>query len=98
MRQNIRRRARNYPIRSELKSLFKKELKYIDDGNLEEAAKFLPQVYSIIDTACKKNIIQSNNAARKKSRLARALNELQAKGGKPVSTEKTEETKEEAKK
>lgn len=81
MRQNIKRRARNFPVRSELKSLMKKELDYIKDGKAEEAVKFLPSVYSVIDMACKKNILHPNNAARKKSRLARALNELQGGGG-----------------
>jgi len=81
MRQNVKRRARNFPVRSELKSLMKKELGYIKDGKVEEAVKFLPGVYSVIDMACKKNILHPNNAARKKSRLARALNELQGKGG-----------------
>ena len=59
----------------------KKALQLIKEGNLEEAKKVLPLVYSIIDKACKKNIIHKNNAGRKKSRLARALNEATAKGG-----------------
>lgn len=50
------------------------------DGKKDEAVKFMPIVYSIIDTACKKNIIHPNNAARKKSRLAKALNVLQGYG------------------
>jgi small subunit ribosomal protein S20 len=79
MRQNVKRRARNFPLRSELKSLMKKELKYIKDGNFEEADKFLKDVYSVIDTSCKKKIIHRNNAARKKSLLARALNDAKNK-------------------
>ena len=82
MKQNNKARARRFPIRNEMKTLFKNGLKLIKDGNAEEAAKFMPKVYSIIDTACKKDIIHKNNAARKKSRLAKALNELQTKGGK----------------
>lgn len=84
MQQSARRRARNFPVRSELKTMFKKELSLIKEGNLVEAEKTISTVYSIIDKACKKNIIHPNNASRKKSRLARALNELQAKGGKSV--------------
>ena len=88
MRQNVKRRARNFPVRSELKSLMKRELLMIKDGKVEEAVKFLPEVYSVIDMACKKNILHPNNAARKKSRLARALNGLQGKGGaKAVASE-----------
>ncbi len=80
MRQAIKRKARNYPVRSELKTMVKKGLTLIKDGKKEEAVKLMPIVYSIIDTACKKNLIHPNNAARKKSRLARALNVLQGHG------------------
>ena len=80
MRQNVKRRARNYPVRSELKTYFKKELLLIKDGKTDEAVKLMPKVFSIIDMACKKNILHQNNAARKKSRIAKALNELQSKG------------------
>ncbi len=86
MRQNVKRRMRNFPVRSELKTLVKKELTLIKEGNAEEAAKFLPKVYSIIDMACKRNILHPNTAARKKSLLARQLSALQANGG-AASTE-----------
>jgi len=81
MRQNLKRKMRNYPVRSEMKTLFKNELKLIKDGNVEEAKKVLAKAYSIIDMACKKKILHPNTAARKKSRLARALNELESRGG-----------------
>ena len=95
MKQNSRARARRFPVRNMMKTLFKNELQLIKEGNLEEAVKFMPKVYSIIDTACKKNIIHPNNAARKKSRLARALNELQSKGGKTSAPKAEKEEKEE---
>lgn len=96
MKQNIKRRARNFPVRSELKTLFKKVLDLIKDGKADEAQKLMPKVYSIIDMACKKQILHPNNAARKKSRIARALNELSGKGGaKPAESEAKAEKKEE---
>lgn len=89
MRQNAKRRARNFPVRSELKTVVKNQLKRIKDGEVEEAVKFMAMAYSVIDTAVKKNIIHKNNAARKKSLLARGLNDLVAKGGnKPAEAEK----------
>jgi small subunit ribosomal protein S20 len=90
MRQNVKRKARNFPVRSELKTLVKKQLKFISDGKVEEAVKLMPAVYSIIDKACKKKIIHPNNAARKKSRLATALNGMQEK----VSEKKVEKVAE----
>lgn len=82
MKQALKHRMHNAPLRNALKTHFKNALKLISDGKLEEATKFLPEIYSIIDTACKKNLIHPNNANRKKSRLALALNALQAGGKK----------------
>lgn len=79
MRQNAKRHARNVPVKSKLKTLVKNMQATIKDGKVEEAVKNLPMVFSIIDTACKKNLIHKNNAARKKSGLAKALNALQEK-------------------
>lgn len=99
MRQNLKRRARNFPVRNELKTLVKKQLSFIKDGKMDEAVKFMPKVFSVIDMACKKNLIHPNNAARKKSRLARALNELVKGGGKvAASTATTSKKPEKAKK
>lgn len=83
MRQALKRRARNAPWRNELKTVFKKQLNFIKEGKAEEAVKFMPTVVSVIDMSLKKNLLHKNNAARKKSRMALALNKLQ-KGGKKV--------------
>lgn len=82
MRQAIKRTALRAPLASELKSVFKKQLKYIQDGKVEEAVKFMPKVFSVIDTACKKHHIHRNNAANKKSRLSLALSKVQKSGAK----------------
>lgn len=39
----------------------------------DEVARQLPAITSLIDKAAKKNILHDNNAAHKKSRLARLL-------------------------
>ncbi|MBP9770932.1 30S ribosomal protein S20 [Candidatus Gracilibacteria bacterium] len=87
MRQALKRRERNAPHRNELKTVFKKQMKYITDGKLEEAVKFMPTAFSVIDMCLKRNLIHKNNAANKKSRLALALSKAQ-KGG--VKAEKAE--------
>jgi len=79
MKQNAVRKERRYPLRSKLKTVFKNVLTLIKDGKAEEATKMMPHAFSVIDMACKKNIIHKNNAARKKSRLARELNVLTEK-------------------
>lgn len=68
----------------------------IKDGKLEEANKFIAHAYSVIDTACKKQLIHPNNAARKKSRLAVALNALQKGGGSVAAAPAAKKAKEEA--
>lgn len=80
MRQAIKRKAQNLPLKSKVKTLMKKGLKLIKEGKLEEIKKDLPHIYSVVDTACKKHLLHKNTAARKKSRLALALAALE-KGG-----------------
>lgn len=79
LKQSLKRKARNYPIRSETKTVMKKFLQMVKDGKLDEAKKFMPKAYKTIDTACKKNIFHKNNAANKKSLLARTLSAAEAK-------------------
>lgn len=71
-RQNEKRRLRNRAVRERMKTLIKNLLKTAKEDP-KKAAEFLPKVYSSIDTACKKNLIHKNNAARKKSRVAAAI-------------------------
>ena len=91
MKQSEKRRKRNYPVRSTMKTNIKKFLKAVKDGDKKEAENLLKACYKIIDTAAKKNIIHKNNAARKKSRLAKTLANI---GEAKPKVEKKEEKKE----
>jgi small subunit ribosomal protein S20 len=71
-RQAIVRTERNKGMRTKLKTYLKK-IMVLSKSNVEDAKKLLPEAYSVIDTACKKNLIHKNNAARKKSLLARTV-------------------------
>jgi len=93
MIQNRKRKAKNAPVRTQLKTAYKKALTLVKDGKLEDAKKYLPIAYGVIDTAAKKNIINNKNAGRKKSRIALALNELEKKGGKGATEAAAEEEK-----
>lgn len=42
-------------------------------GKKEDAEALLKKTYKVIDTAAKKNIIHPNNAARKKSQMAKLI-------------------------
>ncbi|MBN2306709.1 30S ribosomal protein S20 [Candidatus Peregrinibacteria bacterium] len=74
MKQNAASRDRNRHYRSHMKSVIKLLLTYVQQGEIEKAKKILPDVISAIDIAAKKRIIHENNAARKKSRIQRAIN------------------------
>lgn len=56
-----------------LQDTTKKVKKLIVAGKKEEATKMLPDVYQAIDKAAKRGVIKKNAAARKKSRIAKAL-------------------------
>jgi len=73
LRQNVRRHKRNLRKRTELKSVIKKYKKIITDGNMDEAKKYLSEVYKKLDKAAKTNLLKKNTAARLKSRLAKLL-------------------------
>src|SRR4051812_31957268 len=68
-----RRRARNRPIRSALKTYVKKARVAIE-GTTEDAADTVKAAIRALDKAVNKGIIHRNNAARRKSRLMKHLN------------------------
>ncbi|OGZ33339.1 MAG: 30S ribosomal protein S20 [Candidatus Portnoybacteria bacterium RIFCSPLOWO2_12_FULL_39_9] len=75
LRQNKRRRIINLRRVKKMKSLIKQIRGLISSKKKEEALKLLSQVYSAIDKAAKRGVIKKNTAARKKSRLSKAINQ-----------------------
>lgn len=73
MRQNIKRRARNFAMRRTLRNAIKAFVALIKEGKTAEAATAYNDVQKACDMAAKKKIIHKNNAARKKSRYAKML-------------------------
>ena len=86
MRVAERRRLRNQPIRSQCKTNITKAERLIFSGELEEAQKAVVAAISSLDKAAEKGIIHANNAARRKSRLMKKLNEAQASSSAEDST------------
>jgi small subunit ribosomal protein S20 len=74
-RVNSRRQQRNKSIRSELKTNISKAEKLIFTGELEAARNAVAEAVSSLDKAAEKMIIHGNNAARRKSRLLKKLNQ-----------------------
>ena len=78
VRVTQRRRLRNKSIRSLCKTNITKAERLIFSGELESARAVVVAAISSLDKAAEKGIIHPNNAARRKSRLMKKLNEAQA--------------------
>ena len=73
-----RRRLRNKSIRSLCKTSITKAERLIFSGELEAAGEAVVAAISSLDRAAEKGVIHPNNAARRKSRLLKKLNEARA--------------------
>jgi small subunit ribosomal protein S20 len=74
VRGSATKAARNRRVKNRLKTLEKRYLVMIKDGNHEEAAKALPAVASAYDKAAKCGVVRKEKASRKHSRLQLRLN------------------------
>lgn len=70
---NAKKAEQNKAIRSAVKTEIKKVDTLIKDNKLEEAKASLAAAFSLIDSACSKNIFHANNAANKKAKLSKKL-------------------------
>ena len=75
IRSNERKRVINKSVNSEIKTLVKKTLESKDKATAEKLYK---DAVSMLDKNTTKNRIHKNNAARKKSRLTKHINSLNA--------------------
>lgn len=74
VRQNERRREDNKAIASVMRTEIKRVLAAVESGDMETAKGALPGAMRRIDKAAKRGVIHDNTAARRKSRLERAIN------------------------
>ena len=78
VRVTEKRRLRNKSIRSLCKTNITKAEKLIFLGELESAQSAVVATISSLDKAAEKGVIHPNNAARRKSRLMKKLNQALA--------------------
>lgn len=81
IRQDIKKTARNRPVRSSLKTYVKNAVTRINLGDEETSQEVVRIAISKLDKAAQKGIIHKNQAARRKSRLAKKLNKQFAVAG-----------------
>ena len=84
-----RRRLRNKSVRSQCKTNVTKAEGLIFSGELEQAKQAVIVAITSLDKAAEKGVIHANNAARRKSRLMKKLNEALASSSMETVTEET---------
>ena len=73
-----KKNTQNKMIKTSVKTAIRKFNAALAAGDVETAEKLLPETVSVIDSAASKGIFHKNNAANKKSALAKNLNALKA--------------------
>jgi len=76
LRAGIGKRVSNLRRLKKMRGLIKDLKNLIAQNKVKEAKKMLAQVFKAIDKAAKRGVIKINTAARKKSRLTKAINRL----------------------
>lgn len=76
VKTDAERRAKNFAVRSTVRTAARKTLEAINGKQADEAKTLLTTAISTIDKAAKKGVIHKNAAARKKSRLMKKLNAM----------------------
>ncbi len=77
-RQSLNHRSRNRIVKGSVRTAIKRTRSQIEDGELDAARESIDVAMSRLDRAAKKGVIHPNNAARRKSRLMRQLNQAAA--------------------
>lgn len=76
-RQNEKAHQRNKAVKSALKTHIRKFREAADSGNIDEATAALRVATRQLDKAASKGVIHKNQAANRKSAIAKRLTELQ---------------------
>ncbi|QPK80640.1 30S ribosomal protein S20 [Schaalia sp. ZJ405] len=76
IRTNEKRRLRNQAVKSELKTLVRKAREAVEAGDKEAATEALRVASRKLDKAVSKGVIHKNQAANRKSKLAKRVASL----------------------
>jgi len=78
VKRSQKEKMQNKIYKSKFKNLTKKINRALEEGNVETANEMLPKAFSAIDRAAKIGTIHKNQAARRKSRLVKRIDRIQA--------------------
>ena len=76
-RVHAKKTERNKPVRSSAKTAVTKARNLLEQKDLDAAKVAVVEAAAALDRAAKKGVIHPNNAARRKSRMAKQLNAAQ---------------------
>lgn len=85
------KQAKNMPVRSAARTIVGKAEKLVAGGETELAQAAVAKSIQALDRAAQKGVIHPNNAARRKSRLVKKLNQALV-SPKPQTAKKKKET------
>ena len=77
IRSSARKQKRNRVVRGQARTAVKNAHAALDARKADEAQASIQEAVSALDSAAGKGMIHKNNAARRKSRLMKQLNQLQ---------------------
>jgi small subunit ribosomal protein S20 len=78
IKTNEKAHQRNKAVKSELRTYVRKFREAVDSGNVEVATDALRTASRKLDKAVAKGVIHKNQAANRKSAIAKRLSELQS--------------------
>ncbi|MFZ1382762.1 MAG: 30S ribosomal protein S20 [Scrofimicrobium sp.] len=76
IKTNEKRRVRNQAVKSELKTMVRKTREAVEVGDKDLAEESLKKTSRKLDVAVSKGVIHRNQAANRKSKLAKRVNAM----------------------
>jgi small subunit ribosomal protein S20 len=80
IRRSVKARAKNTAVKSALKTYIKKTRKAAESGDKKATVEALTLAVKGLDKAAQKGTLHKNQAARRKSRMAKAANQALSSG------------------
>lgn len=84
-RVHTKKTERNKPVRSSVRTAVTKARNLIEEKDMDAAKVAVGEAAAALDIAARKGVIHPNNAARRKSRLAKQLNATLSEKSSPKS-------------
>ena len=78
---NEKKNLENRMIKSKISTFTKSYKNAVKEGKLDDAAKLLSEVFSLLDTAAKDNVIHKNKANANKASLSKILDNAKKANG-----------------